>query len=62
MNKTEATLLANSLLNHTTVDDLAKQIGITKPTLYVRLRDKNWKLGEIALLEKLKQHGWKKII
>ncbi len=54
MNKTEATLLANALLNHITVDDLAKKIGITKPTLYVRLRDKNWKLGEIALLEKLK--------
>ena len=54
MNKTEATLLANSLLNHIKVEDLAKHLGITKPTLYVRLRDNNWKLGEIALLEKLK--------
>lgn len=54
MNRTEATLLANSLLTNITVDELAKKIGITKPTLYVRLRDKNWKLGEIALLEKLK--------
>ncbi len=28
MNKTEATLLANSLLNSITVDELAKKIGL----------------------------------
>ena len=53
MNKTEATFKANLLLIGLTVEQLAKKLGITKPTLYTRLSKSNWKLGEIALLERL---------
>ena len=53
MNKTEATFKANLLLIELTVEQLAKKLGITKPTLYKRLSESNWKLGEIALLERL---------
>lgn len=50
----EATTKANLLLVNMTIEDLAKSLGITKPTLYARLREHTWKLGEISLLEKLK--------
>jgi len=53
MKKEEATFKANLLLINLSMDELAKKIGITKPTLYTRLRENNWKLGEIALLERL---------
>lgn len=53
MNKTEATFKANLLLTGITIEQLAKKLGITKPTLYTRLSESNWKLGEIALLERL---------
>lgn len=53
MNKTEATFKANLLLIEFSVEQLSKKLGITKPTLYTRLTEKNWKLGEIAILERL---------
>ena len=53
MNKADATFKANLLLTKMTVDELAKKLDISKPTLYTRLAEKNWKLGEIALLEKM---------
>lgn len=53
MTKTEATFKAKLILTNCSVDDLAKKLGISKPTLYTRLSENNWKLGEIALLEKL---------
>ena len=53
MTRLEATTRAKLLLLSNTMDELAKKIGITKPTLYTRLSEHNWKLGEIALLDKL---------
>lgn len=53
MTKSEATFKAKLMLIKYSVDELAKKIGISKPTLYTRLSENNWKLGEISLLEKL---------
>ncbi len=53
MTRLEATTKARMLLINNTIDELSKKIGITKPTLYTRLSEHNWKLGEIALLERM---------
>lgn len=53
MTRLEATTKARMLLIDNTIDELAKKIGITKPTLYTRLSEHNWKIGEIALLKQL---------
>ena len=53
MTRLEATSKAKLLLLDFSIDELARKIGITKPTLYTRLAEHNWKLGEIALLERL---------
>jgi predicted DNA binding protein len=53
MTNLEATTKAKLLLINNTVDRLAEKLGISKPTLYTRLSEHNWKLGEKALLEKL---------
>lgn len=53
MTKAQATEKARLLQINYTIGELAKKLGITRPTLYVRLAEGNWKLGEIALLEKL---------
>lgn len=52
LTKLEATTKAHLLLIDLTKDQLAEKLGITKPTLYTRLAEHNWKLGEIAILEK----------
>lgn len=53
MTKAEATFKANILLLGLTIGELATKLGITKPTLYKRLAEQNWKLGEIALLKSM---------
>ncbi len=53
MTQAEATFKAKLMLIECSVDTLAKKIGITKPTLYTRLSEHNWKKGEIALLERM---------
>jgi len=53
MTKETATQKARDLLLNMTYEELSKKIGISRPTLYLRLLEKNWKLGEIALLEKM---------
>lgn len=53
MTNIEATNKAHILLINMTYDELALKLGITKPTLYVRLVKHNWKLGEIVLLERM---------
>lgn len=53
LTKLEATTKAKLLLIDYSVEGLAKAIGITKPTLYTRLSEHNWKKGEIALLQSL---------
>lgn len=52
MTNLESTYKAKTLLLKYTIDELAKKLGISKPTLYKRLLEHNWKLGEIALLER----------
>lgn len=53
MTRLEATTKARLLLINSSIDELAVKLGISKPTLYTRLSEHNWKLGEIALIERL---------
>jgi transcriptional regulator with PAS, ATPase and Fis domain len=53
MTKQEATFRAQLMLANQTYDSVAKFLGISKPTLYTRLVKKNWKIGEMALLERV---------
>ena len=39
--------------NTFTIASMAEYLGISRPTLYTRLVENNWKKGEIALLRKL---------
>lgn len=52
--KLEATTKVRMLMSHRTHDVLASDIGISKPTLYVRLVKHNWKKGEMALIASMK--------
>jgi len=51
MNKYEVTRKVRSKLNHETQDEVCKKIGITRPTLSVRLKNNNWKVSEIYLIQ-----------
>lgn len=54
LTRLEATGKAQSLLaSGHKVDELAAKIGISKPTLYKRITEHSWKLGELALLERI---------
>jgi len=48
MTKIECTSKVLKLRHYRTDDQLCKDIGISKPTLYVRLKKNNWKLTEIS--------------
>lgn len=37
-----------------TIKEFCSMIGISKPTYYTRVRDDNWKVSEIYLIEKIK--------
>lgn len=41
------------LRDNGTDDDLAKLLGISKVTLYTRLKVSNWKVSELALINSL---------
>jgi len=51
--KLETTTRAQRLRNSYTDEELAKKIGISKPTLYTRFTKHNWKTAEIFLIQKL---------
>lgn len=53
MTRLEATTKAKLLLIDNTIEVLSAKLGISKPTLYTRLSEHNWKLGEIALLKQM---------
>lgn len=53
MNKNNATAKIQKMRNYHTDDEICKKIGISKPTLYVRLKIHNWKVSEIYLIEKI---------
>lgn len=48
-----ATEKVQKLLCKGTHLEVAEKIGITKPTLYSRLANHTWKLGELALIQNL---------
>ena len=54
MTKLEATSKVQRMRIHSTDDEVCKRIGISKPTLYVRLKANNWKITEISLINSLK--------
>ena len=54
MTKFECTSKVQKLRNYNNDDEISKKIGISKPTLYVRLKTHNWKVSEIHLIESLK--------
>lgn len=54
MTKFECTNKVESLRYCKKDADIAKIIGISKPTLYTRLKRNNWKVSEIYLIEKFR--------
>ena len=54
MTKHDTTRKIEQIRFYKTDDDVCKIIGISKPTLYVRLKKSNWKTSEIYLIERLK--------
>lgn len=52
MTKFECTSKVQRFRNYITDEELCKRLGISKPTLYVRLKSNNWKVSEIYLIEK----------
>ena len=54
MTKEQATLKVQGFRGNYTDEEIAGKLGVSKPTLYTRLKQHNWKKGEISLIEKLK--------
>lgn len=55
MTNHDCTRKVEQFRHYMTDEEVCKKIGISKNTLYKRLRDsKSWKVGEIAVIEKLK--------
>ncbi len=54
MTKYDTTKKIEQMRFYKTDDEVCKIIGISKPTLYVRLKKSNWKTSEIYLIERLK--------
>ena len=55
MTKQETTAKVQRLRISYTDGEVAKLIGLSKPTLYSRLKSNKWKVSEIFLIEKLKK-------
>ena len=53
MTKFETTSKIQKFRNYHTDDEICKKLGLSKPTLYVRLKTHNWKKSEIFLITKL---------
>lgn len=54
MTKHDCTRKTEQLRFYKTDDEVCRIIGISKPTLYTRLKQSNWKISEIFLIEKYK--------
>lgn len=52
MTKFETTSKVKKMRNYAKDDEIAKIIGISKPTLYTRIKTHNWKVSEIFIIEK----------
>ena len=53
MTRLECTSKVQRLRLNKTDDEVSKKLGISKPTLYVRIKQHNWKVSEIYLIEKM---------
>lgn len=53
MTKYETTQKVKRLIDLTTKEEVAKSIGISRPTLDTRLSFHNWKISEITHISKL---------
>ena len=53
MTKYDASQRVKRLLCFKSQEEIAKKIGITRPTLNSRLERNNWKVSELFLIEKL---------
>lgn len=54
MTKTQATAIVSGFLSKYTKEEMSVKLDITRVTLNTRLKQHNWKKGEISLIEKLK--------
>jgi predicted DNA-binding transcriptional regulator AlpA len=52
MTKLECTGKVQKMRHYKTDEEIIKIIGISKPTLYSRLKDHKWKVSEVFLIEK----------
>lgn len=53
MTKYDATQKVKRRIQESTKEEVSKELGISRPTLDARLSFHNWKISEIALIEKL---------
>jgi len=58
MTKHNCTSKVQIMRHYATDDEVCKKLGISKPTLYVRLKANNWKVSEICLIENLAKNGF----
>jgi len=54
MTKFDCTRKVEQIRFYKTDDEVCKIVGISKPTLYTRLKNSNWKTAEIYLIERIK--------
>ena len=54
MTRLEATTKARRLIENRNFEEFAKELGITKVTLYSRFAKHNWKKSEMFMLENMK--------
>jgi len=54
MTKTECTAKVSGFIGKYLKKDIAEKLGISVPTLDTRLKQNNWKKGEIELIKILK--------
>lgn len=54
MTKFDCTSKVQKIRHYKTDEEISKLIGISKPTLYSRLKDHKWKTSEIYYIEKYK--------
>ena len=53
MTKFDCTTKVQKIRQLKTDEETSKIIGISKPTLYTRIKKHNWKVSEIFLIEKI---------
>lgn len=54
MTKYDCTLKIKKLIDLSSKDEVAKKIGLSRPTLDSRLLNNKWKVSELFLIEKIK--------